>query len=76
MWQDIVLFILQMLTSVALVPTLLGKDKPEKTTSLFTSFVLLAMAFIYLTMQLSYASASAAVAGILWMVLFFQQARK
>lgn len=72
MWQDLVLAILQGLTIVALVPTLLGKDKPEKTTSLFTSFILLAMAFIFLTMGLVYASVSAALAGVLWIVLFAQ----
>lgn len=72
-WQDLVLALLQVLTIVALVPSVMGNNKPEKSTSLFTAFVLGTMVIVYLTMGLTLVASTATVSALIWSVLYFQK---
>lgn len=74
-WQDIVIMISCFGFSLALIPTIKGKHKPEKSSCLLT-FVLLslcAISFATLGLWLSFVAELTAI--IAWGILFFQRRR-
>jgi len=74
-WQDVVLTIGQVIFIVALVPSILSKDKPALQTSLMTAAVALSIAVVYVTLAIPFAAISAALNGSLWLVLAVQRWR-
>jgi len=75
-WQDIVIAIASWAASAALLPSLLGQDKPALSSSMFTGCIVATFGVCYATLGLSSAAASAAVLSLLWFVLAFQQWRR
>lgn len=75
-WQDLVFSIGNWMFSVALIPTILGKEKPALSTSTVNSVVLFIFGFAFTTLSLWLSAASISLNGILWAILAFQKYRK
>ena len=77
MWQDVVIagggsWIMV----AALVPTLLGSEKPALSSCILTSIILGAFSASYATLGLWNASLAALVLTCIWLTLSFQQWRR
>ncbi len=72
-WQDIVLTTGQFVFSIALLPTVLGKDKPAFSTSLINGAVLMIFALTFATLSLWLTVIPTIIIGILWLVLAYQK---
>ena len=74
-WQDWVLTIGQIIFIIALFPSILSKDKPALQTSLLTAAVAFSIAVVYVTLSVQFAAISAALNGVLWLILAIQKYR-
>jgi hypothetical protein len=74
-WQDIVLAIGSWIFIVALVPALIGKDKPPVSSSALTGAVLAVYVMVYLTLHLWISVASTTILSIAWLTLAVQKHR-
>ncbi len=72
-WQDYLIAVGSIIFIVALMPTLLSKQKPHLSTSLMTGTVLMAFAITYLTLKLWFAAATTAMTSVQWFVLAVQK---
>ncbi len=72
-WQDIVLTSGQIVFTLALLPTVFGKDKPNVYTSLATSAFLFIFVFTYITMSLYSTAFFTSITAILWLILVYQK---
>lgn len=72
MWQDYVIAIGQGLFTLALIPSLRGKDKPHILTSSMTASVLYAFAGVYITLHMPGAAILTGACGIGWSILSVQ----
>jgi hypothetical protein len=75
-WQDIVVGIGQALFAIALIPALRSLHKPPRSTCILTGTILLIFSATFATLDLKWGSATAAVCGALWLVLWWQQRKK
>ena len=73
MWQDYVMGVMNLVFVAALVPTLLGKDKPHMSTSLLNGAALLIASFTFSTLSLWFASITAGVCALEWLWLARQK---
>ena len=74
-WQDIVLMVGSFIFSIALIPTVRGKDKPALSTSLLTSGVLSVFVICFFTLGLYLAAISGILTTIMWVILALQAMR-
>ncbi|MFI5271109.1 MAG: hypothetical protein ACHQT9_03635 [Candidatus Saccharimonadales bacterium] len=74
-WQDIVLAIGSLLFSVALVPSIISKEKPAVWTSITTTLVLLTFAVVYASLKLWYATFTITINALFWTILAIQEMR-
>jgi hypothetical protein len=72
-WQEIVLTIGQLVFIIALLPSILSKDKPEIWTSILTGTVALSIAITYITMSIPIAAISAFLNFVAWSILAIQK---
>lgn len=72
-WQDVVLSSGFVLFSVALVPSVLGKDKPALATSILTAFVLAVDTIVFATLSLWVSAAGSFLNFVLWSILGVQK---
>ena len=72
-WQDIVLSAGSWLFAIALIPSVLSKDKPALSSSLMTGGVLLVFAVTYMTLSLWSASVSTLLVSGMWLTLAIQK---
>jgi hypothetical protein len=73
MWQDLVIMIGGFVLAIALIPTLLSKDKPPKSTCFITGGTLLVFSICYVTLGLYLAFFSTLLTSVIWFVIFFQK---
>jgi len=73
LWQDGVLTGGSIIFVIALVPSVMSKDKPALSTSLMTGSVLIVFAFVYLTLSLWFSAVTTAITGMLWFILAAQK---
>lgn len=73
LWQDWVLTAGSALFAFALLPSVLGKDKPAVSTSFMTGTVLLIFAFVYWTLSLWISTITTVITAILWLTLAIQK---
>jgi hypothetical protein len=73
MWQDYVLFAVQILFCFTLVPMLFAKAKPPLSSSIPTGLGLLVMGGAYATLALWFAAVGSFAIGIQWLVLAYQR---
>jgi len=72
-WQDIVLSVGSWVFAIALIPSVIGKDKPALATSLSTGIILLVYAAVYVTLSLWSASISTFLVAAMWLTLAVQK---
>ena len=72
-WQDIVISLGTFFFGLALIPSLISKDKPAFKTSVMTAFILFVMVITYATLGLWMASAMNIIMCILWSTLAIQK---
>ena len=75
-WQDIVISLGQWLMTAALIPSLLGKDKPALSSSLMTGTLIAIFGYTYFTLGLYSATVSSSVCALAWFVLAVQKWRQ
>jgi hypothetical protein len=73
LWQDLVLTGGSTIFVIALIPSVMSKDKPASSTSLMTGSVLIVFAFVYLTLSLWFSAVTTAITGVLWFILASQK---
>ncbi|MGH7195981.1 MAG: hypothetical protein ACREGA_04350 [Candidatus Saccharimonadales bacterium] len=75
-WQSIVLALGQVVFIIALLPSILTKDKPEIWTAIMTGTVALSISITYLTLNIKLASIMAFLNFVAWSVLAIQKLRQ
>jgi hypothetical protein len=75
-WQDLVLTVGTVIFLLALIPTILGSDKPARSTSASTGSVLLVFAATYLTLNLYFAATVTALTAFAWLTIFVQSVKR
>ncbi|MGH7237050.1 MAG: hypothetical protein ACREGF_00760, partial [Candidatus Saccharimonadales bacterium] len=75
-WQSIVLALGQVVFIIALLPSMLTKDKPEIWTSVLTGLVALSISITYLTLHIRLASIMAFLNFVAWAILAVQKLRQ
>ena len=71
-WQDVVMSIGQWVFIIALLPAIVGKDKPPWMTSLLTATVLSVFAFTFWTLGMIMSAISGSITALCWWVLLVQ----
>ena len=74
-WQDIIFSIGQWVFIIALIPSVVSKDKPALSSSLMTGSVLAVFAFTYFTLSLWMSGASTILVAAIWFILAIQKCR-
>jgi len=72
-WQDIVLSVGSWIFTIALIPSVLSKDKPALSSSVMTASVLTIYVVVYITLSLSMSAASTALVAAMWYTLAIQK---
>lgn len=72
-WQDVVLSVGQWIFILALLPSVLGQDKPAFITSLITGSVLGVFAITFSTLALWFSAISTASVSFVWFFLAIQK---
>jgi hypothetical protein len=72
-WQDIVLAISVLAFNIALLPSLIGKQKPRIATSLLTALFLIPEVIVFFSLSLWYSFAMALINAIFWTILAAQR---
>lgn len=71
-WQDIVIAICQLAFIPAMIPTVIGNNKPAFSTSLMNFIIVMIISTCLLSLQLWFAWASAVPIAIIWLILTLQ----
>lgn len=74
--QDIILTIGSLVLLVALIPTVLGKGKPEISTSVMTGAVLTLFSGVYMSLGLWFSACITFVTAMCWFTLAVQKRRQ
>ena len=74
-WQDIVLAICIAAFNVALIPSVLGKSKPQLSTSVLTFSFLIPQAIVFFSLSLWYSFIMSVINATLWAILGIQKAK-
>jgi len=72
-WQDVVIMFGCFGFALALIPSIRGKQKPERSSCLLTIILLMAIAICFATLGLWLSMASEITAIIAWAILLFQK---
>lgn len=72
-WQDVVLAISVLAFNVALVPSLVGKQKPRVATSVLTAAFLIPELVVFISLSLWYSFTMTAINATFWTVLAIQR---
>lgn len=74
-WQDWVLAVTVAAFNIALIPSIVGKDKPRLATSVLTASFLIPQAIVFFSLSLWYSFIMACINTLLWIVLAIQKRR-
>mgnify|MGYP003395202723 FL=1 len=72
-WQDAVFFIGSWIFVISLIPTIRGKQKPDFSTSLTTSFILYIFMATYFTLELTLSGIATFASATTWAILAYQR---
>jgi uncharacterized protein with PQ loop repeat len=72
-WQDLVMTIGTIIFIIALLPSVLSKDKPAISTSVLTGSVLGVFVVVYYSLNLYTAAFTNTISSAMWFVLAFQK---
>lgn len=76
MWQDAVLTVGSLVFMLALLPSVLGEDKPAPWTSLTTAATLYVFAGVDMTLGLTFTALTTVGTASLWATLLVQRMRR
>jgi len=71
-WQDVVIMVGCFILGFALLPSVLSKSKPARSTCLMSGVILIAFTIAFATLQLWLSTIAEAFAAIMWFILLFQ----
>lgn len=71
-WQDVVLSTGQLVFVIALLPAVIGEEKPPFWTCIITGLTILIFAFTFTTLGLLWSAFTSAMAGVIWLLLAWQ----
>ena len=74
-WQDMVLAVCIAAFNVALIPSVIGKSKPQLSTSVLTFSFLLPQAVVFFSLSLWYSFVMCVINASLWATLGIQKFR-
>lgn len=72
-WQDIVIAVCQLSFLPAMMPTILGKDKPPLLTCVLNTIIVSIVVFCFVTLRLWFAAATGLTTGFVWLTLAIQK---
>ncbi len=72
-WQDLIFSVGSWIFIVSLIPTIRGKQKPELSTSVVTTIVLVFFAISYLTLGLLLSALATLGTATCWGILVYQR---
>lgn len=72
-WQDFVLATSYIVFNIALIPSIIGKDKPNLKTSIITATFQIPCFVVYLSLSLWFSAALAVLNFSLWAILAVQK---
>lgn len=72
-WQDILMMVGGFILSIALLPSVLGKDKPAKSSCLITGGILASYVVAMATLGLYLSASATALTTTMWFILLFQR---
>lgn len=75
-WQDIVLTVGIIVMNLALIPSILGEDKPQLSTSITTATILGIFSVVYISLGLVFTTFVSIISCILWAILAYQSYAK
>jgi hypothetical protein len=75
-WQDWVLSAGSIVFIIALIPSIVGENKPMLSSSVITGLVLVAFAAVYGTLSLWFATITTALTSVAWFILGGQKYRE
>jgi len=73
LWQDWVFGLGAIIFAAALIPSILGKNKPSLATSIPTGTILVVYAFTQASLSLWFAAVTSVLAAVLWFTLAVQK---
>ena len=71
-WQDVVLSVSVLAFNFALVPSLIGEQKPRMATSLITALFMMLQVIVFFSLSLWYSFSMALINSLLWFLLLAQ----
>jgi hypothetical protein len=71
-WQDVAITAGTIVLLIALLPSVLSKNKPAVSTSLMTGTVLVVFTVVYISLGLWFSAITTGITSILWYVLAMQ----
>jgi hypothetical protein len=71
-WQDVAITAGTIVLLIALLPSVLSKNKPAVSTSLMTGTVLVVFTVVYISLGLWFSAITTGITSILWYVLAIQ----
>jgi len=75
-WQDILMMVGGFGFALGLLPSLLGKNKPAKSSCAITGGILTAYVVAMATLGLILSAVAVGITAIMWWLLLFQQVKK
>jgi hypothetical protein len=75
-WQDVVIAVCQLAFIPAMIPTIVGKDKPAFATNLMNLVIVTIIATCFATLQLWFAFGSAVPIAVIWLILTIQTRKR
>ncbi len=72
-WQDVAIMVIQFSFALALMPAIIGKQKPDFWTCGLTSVLLYVMSSVMLTLDLWLSAGSSLLLACMWTVLWLQE---
>jgi hypothetical protein len=75
-WQDYVIASVQIGFVIALLPSLLGDDKPAETTSFLNAGLLAVLVVCEFTLKLYFSTVTVALTALAWAILGVQKLRE
>jgi len=72
-WQDVLMMLGGFSFSIALLPSVLGKNKPEKSSCLITGGILAFYVVAMATLGLWLSAGATALTAAMWLILLFQR---
>ena len=72
-WQDILIMLGGFGFSIALIPSVRGKQKPPRSSCVLTGVILASYCIAFVTMGLWLSTLSTSLTALMWFILLFQK---